>query len=88
MHHLTFITQEALYLVLIASAPPIVMSLVVGFIISVFQATTQIQEQTLTFAPKVLVVFGVLALAGTWIGAQLLRFTFQLFDRFPEMIGR
>ena len=88
MHHLTFITQEALYLVLIASAPPIVMSLIVGFIISVFQATTQIQEQTLTFAPKVLVVFGVLALAGAWIGAQLLRFTFQLFDRFPEMIGR
>lgn len=88
MHQLTFITQEALYLVLIASAPPIVMSLIVGFVISVFQATTQIQEQTLTFAPKVLVVFGVLALAGAWIGSQLLRFTFHLFDRFPEMIGR
>lgn len=86
MHHLTFITQEALYLVLIASAPPIVMSLIVGFIISVFQATTQIQEQTLTFAPKVIVVFGILALAGGWIGSQLMRFTFQLFDRFPEML--
>lgn len=88
MHHLTFITQEALYLTLIASAPPIVMSLLVGFIISVFQATTQIQEQTLTFAPKVIVVFGVLAIAGAWIGSQLLRFTFHLFDRFPEMLGR
>ncbi len=88
MHHLTVITQEALYLVLIASAPPIVMSLLVGFIISVFQATTQIQEQTLTFAPKVLVVFGVLAISGAWIGSQLLRFTFHLFDRFPEMLGR
>lgn len=88
MHHLTFITQEALYLTLIASAPPIVMSLLVGFIISVFQATTQIQEQTLTFAPKVIVVFGVLALSGAWIGSQLLRFTFHLFDRFPEMLGR
>jgi len=87
MHHLTFITQEALYLALLASAPPIVMSLIVGFVISVFQATTQIQEQTLTFAPKVLVVFGVLALTGAWIGTQLLRFTFHLFDRFPEMIG-
>ena len=88
MHQLTFITQEALYLVLIVSAPPVLMSLVVGFLISVFQATTQIQEQTLTFAPKVIVVFGVLARAGAWIGSQLLRFTFHLFDRFPEMLGR
>jgi flagellar biosynthesis protein FliQ len=88
MHQLTFITQEALYLVLIASAPPIVMSLVVGLIISVFQAATQIQEQTLTFAPKMVVVFGVLALGGGWMGTQLMRFTFHVFDRFPELIGR
>jgi flagellar biosynthesis protein FliQ len=88
VHHLTFITQEALYLTLIVSGPPIVLSLAVGLFISVFQATTQIQEQTLTFAPKLVVVFGVLAMGGTWIGSQLLRFTFQLFDRFPEMIGR
>ncbi len=86
MNQLTFLTQEALYLVLVASAPPIIMSLLVGFIISVFQATTQIQEQTLTFAPKVIVVFGVLAMAGPWIGSQLLRFTFHVFDRFPSLI--
>ena len=88
MHELTFITQEALYLVLVASAPPIVLSLVVGFIISVFQAATQIQEQTLSFAPKLIIVFGVLALAGGWMGSQLVRFTFHVFDRFPELIGR
>ena len=88
MHQLTFITQEALYLTLIVSGPPIMISLLVGLIISVFQATTQIQEQTLTFAPKLIVVFGVLAIAGTWMGSQLLRFTFHLFDRFPEMLGR
>lgn len=86
MHHLTFITQEALFLVLVASGPPVVMSLLVGFLVSVFQATTQIQEQTLSFAPKVVVVFGVLALAGAWIGHQLLRFTFQIFDRFPYLL--
>jgi len=86
MHELTFIVQQSLYLVLVASAPPVLMSLVVGFIISVFQATTQIQEQTLSFAPKVIIVFGVLALAGTWIGTQLLRFTFHVFDRFPYLI--
>ena len=88
MHQLTFVTKEALFLVLVASAPPVVMSLIVGFIIAVFQATTQIQEQTLSFAPKVVVVFGVLALSGAWIGSQLLRFTFHIFDRFPYMIGR
>ena len=86
MHQLTFIVQQALFLVLIASAPPVLMSLLVGFIISVFQATTQIQEQTLSFAPKVVIVFGVLGLSGAWIGTQLLRFTFELFDRFPFMV--
>jgi flagellar biosynthetic protein FliQ len=88
MHQLSYIVQEALYLVLIASAPPVVMSLIVGFIISVFQAATQIQEQTLTFAPKVVAVFGILALTGAWIGSQLVRFTFHVFDRFPEIIAR
>ena len=87
MHHLTFVTQQALFLVLVASGPPVVISLIVGFLISVFQATTQIQEQTLSFAPKVVVVFGSLALAGSWIGAQLLRFAFHIFDRFPAMVG-
>lgn len=88
MHSLTSITQEALYLVLIASAPPVIMSLIVGFMISLFQATTQIQEQTLTFAPKVVVVFGVLAATGPWIGHQLLRFTFHIFDQFPALIAK
>lgn len=88
MNSLTSIMQEALYLVLIASAPPVLMSLIVGFIISLFQATTQIQEQTLTFAPKVIAVFGVLAIAGPWIGHQLVRFTYHLFDRFPTLIAR
>jgi flagellar biosynthetic protein FliQ len=64
------------------------MSLLIGFLISLFQATTQIQEQTLTFAPKVIVVFGVLAMAGPWIGHQLVRFTFHIFDRFPALIAR
>lgn len=86
MTNLTYITQQALFLVVVASAPPVLMSLVVGFLISVFQATTQIQEQTLSFAPKVVAVFGVLALSGGWIGAQLLRFTFHVFDRFPALI--
>ena len=88
MEQLTFIVQEALYLTLVASAPPVLLSLIVGFLISVFQAATQIQEQTLSFAPKVVAVFGILALAGPWIGTQLLRFTFHVFDRFPYIVGQ
>jgi flagellar biosynthesis protein FliQ len=84
---LTYVVQQALILVLVASAPPIVLSLIIGFMISVFQATTQIQEQTLSFAPKLVITFGVLGLAGPWIGATLLRFTFHIFDRFPYLIG-
>jgi flagellar biosynthesis protein FliQ len=86
MQQLTVITQQALFLVLIASAPPVMISLLVGFIIALFQATTQIQEQTLTFAPKMVVVFITLAMVGPWIGYQLVRFTFHVFDRFPAII--
>lgn len=86
MHQLHSILQQALFLVLVVSAPPVLMSLLVGFVIAVFQATTQIQEQTLSFAPKVIIVFGVLALAGPWIGNQLVRFTFHVFDQFPALI--
>jgi len=87
MQQLTYIVQEALYLTLLVSGPPVLLSLMVGLMIAVFQATTQIQEQTLTFAPKVIVIFGVLALLGPWIGSTLMRFTFRLFDRFPALIA-
>lgn len=83
---ITSVTREALYLVLIASGLPVIISLIVGLAVAVFQATTQLQEQTLSFAPKLVVVFGVLALAGPWIGHQLLAFTLHLFDRFPAMV--
>jgi len=87
MHQLTYVVQQALILTLVVSGPPIILSLAIGFLVSVFQATTQIQEQTLTFAPKLVVIFGVLGLMGSWIGATLLRFTFHIFDRFPALIG-
>lgn len=87
MHQLTNVIQQALILVLVVSGPPILLSLVIGFIVSVFQAATQIQEQTMTFAPKLVVIFGVLALGGPWMGSMLLRYTFNIFDRFPALIG-
>lgn len=75
--------REGLLLVLVASAPPLLASMTVGLIVSVMQATTQIQEQTLTFVPKLVAVFISLAIAGPWIGEQLVRFTRVLYSGFP-----
>ncbi len=74
-NYLIQLMREGMLLVLVVSAPPLLTSMLVGLIISIFQATTQIQEQTLTFVPKLVAVFGSLALAGPWIGAQIVRFT-------------
>ncbi len=78
----------AMELALKVALPLLLVGLAVGLVISVFQATTQIQEQTLTFAPKMVAVFGILAIMGAWIGSQLVRFTFHIFDQFPVLIAR
>ena len=79
--------REALLLVLVLSLPPIGISMVVGLVISIFQAATQIQEQTLTFVPKMIAVFGLLAALGFWLLKQLVVFTQVLFEKFPEVVG-
>lgn len=86
MNQLTSIVQQGLSLVIMVSLPPVLMALMVGLIIAVFQATTQIQEQTLSFAPKLITVFGVLALMGPWMGSQFARFTILIFEQFPVLI--
>jgi flagellar biosynthesis protein FliQ len=74
------ILREALLLVLLLSAAPVLASMVVGFLISIFQATTQIQEQTLSYVPKLIAVFATLAIIGPWMLLQTVRFTTVLFD--------
>ncbi|MEM1347934.1 MAG: flagellar biosynthesis protein FliQ [Myxococcota bacterium] len=83
--YLLLIAREGLYLALIASAPPVLTSMFLGLFVSVIQATTQIQEQTLTFVPKLVGVFLSLAIAAPWIGAQLIRFTRLVFEGFPNV---
>lgn len=73
------VCRQALYLVLVVSAPAVAASLVVGVLVSVIQATTQLQDQTLSFVPKLLAVMLVLALSGGWMGAQVLRLTQALW---------
>ena len=81
------IVQEALLLVLILSAPGVLTALVVGLLVSVFQAATQIQEQTLAIAPKIVAVYGSLAILGLWMLREVMRFTGHLLAQ-VEFIGR
>jgi flagellar biosynthetic protein FliQ len=78
-------TREGLLLVLILSAPPLLASMAVGFVVGVVQAATQIQDQTLSFVPKLVVVLLVLAAMGPLLGAQLTRFAEALFLSLPTV---
>jgi len=80
----TSIGREALFLVLLLSAPLLGFALIVGVIISIFQAVTQIQEMTLTFVPKIIVTLLAMVLFGPWILRILLNFTSSLLINLPE----
>ena len=75
----TDVMRDALIRVLIVSAPVILVAMIVGLIISIFQATTQIQEQTLSFVPKLAAIFITLIIAGTFMIKILLEFTRHIF---------
>jgi len=83
---LTRLTAETLYLVLLVSGPPLLVALAIGLIIGLLQAVTQVQEQTLSFVPKLVAVATVLVVAGGWMGGQLLRFTDRLWRAIPELM--
>jgi flagellar biosynthesis protein FliQ len=73
------IAQDALMKVLYVSAPMLLLSLIVGLAISIFQATTQIQEQTLAFVPKILAVIAGIAVFGSWMLTTLIEYTKGIF---------
>ncbi|MGN1187340.1 MAG: flagellar biosynthesis protein FliQ [Lachnospiraceae bacterium] len=81
------IMREALFLVIKCAAPLLLVSLIVGLIISIFQTITSIQEQTLTFVPKVLAVFLTLMLVASWIGTNLTDFMSELWGSFNTLCG-
>lgn len=80
------VMRVSLYNLLIISAPILLSSMIVGLIISILQATTQIQEQTLTFVPKLIAVFAVLIILGPWILKKLMDYTIYIFNLLPQMI--
>lgn len=71
--------------VVMLSGPVLVVALVVGLVISIFQATTSIQDQTLTFVPKVLAILGTIAMLAGWIFSQLTAFTENLFSTISQI---
>jgi len=81
------IGQEALMVVLIVSAPMLGLGLAVGLAVSVFQATTSIQEQTLAFIPKIIAVFVAILIFGPWMLRIMVEFFSGIFIELPARIG-
>lgn len=81
------IAKEAIYTIIITGAPLLLISLVVGLVISIFQTVTSIQEQTLTFVPKILAVFVGLMLIGPWMMDVLSNFMTRLWSDFSVYLS-
>ncbi|MEZ4255798.1 MAG: type III secretion system export apparatus subunit SctS [Polyangiales bacterium] len=76
---------ESLYLLLLVSAPVLLVSVLVGLVVSLLQAMTQVQDQTLSFVPKLAAVALTLAVAGAWMGGELIRFTQATWAAIPGL---
>lgn len=81
------IAKDAIYNIILTSAPLLLLSLIVGLIVSIFQTVTSIQEQTLTFVPKILAVFLGMILFGAWMLNNLTTYITQLWSNFSQYIG-
>lgn len=79
--------RSAILQVLMMAAPILLVGMGVGLIVSIFQATTSIQEQTLTFVPKIAAILGAIILFGPWIFSSMVQFTVRLFSQIPGMGG-
>lgn len=80
------IMGQAVFQVLLMAAPMLGLGLLVGLTVSIFQATTSIQEQTLTFVPKIVVVLGSLVVFGAWMVNSMINFTMRIFGYIPDMV--
>ena len=79
--------QQALWMLMIVAAPILIVVLVVGVVISVLQAATQINEATLTFVPKIVAAVAVLAVAGPWMLTMLVDYLRQMLQMIPSMVA-
>lgn len=79
--------RQAMEVTLMLAAPMLLTALVVGLLVSIFQAATQINEMTLTFIPKLIGIFLVLVVAGPWMLTVMLDYMRQVFTSIPAMVG-
>ncbi len=84
--NVTTITRAALYTIIKCSAPMLLVSLVIGLAVSIFQTVTSIQEQTLTFVPKVIGIFASIMILGHWILNEIVVYTTELWNGFSLYI--
>lgn len=80
------VMKEGIETILILITPPLLVSLIAGLIIGILQAATQIHEQTLTFAPKIILTFLTLMLLGSWMLQKLIEYTQEILEKFMGMI--
>jgi flagellar biosynthetic protein FliQ len=81
------IAMQAMQLAIKVAAPILLVGLVIGLVVSVFQAVTQIQEQTLSFIPKIIGMAAVVVILGPWMLGQILTYTQQLYESIPTLIA-
>ncbi len=81
------ITNEAMKIALMLAAPMLMGALIIGILVSLFQAVTQINEQTLSFIPKILIIVAALVFFSPWMLETLTEFTRETFLRIPEMVN-
>jgi flagellar biosynthesis protein FliQ len=79
--------QQSLYMLLMIAAPLLLTVLVVGLVVSIFQAATQIHEQTLSFVPKIVAAVAVLVIAGPWMLTSLVEFLQRTLQSIPSVVG-
>ncbi|MFD2870578.1 flagellar biosynthesis protein FliQ [Kurthia sp. 3B1D] len=81
------IAERAITVVIMASGPLLLVALVVGLLVSIFQATTQIQEQTLSFVPKIIAVLLAIVFFGPWMLTKVVTYTKDIFENLTRYIG-
>lgn len=81
------LAEKGVWTVLIISAPLLLLALGIGLIVSIFQATTQIQEQTLAFIPKIVAVLLGIVFFGPWMLGRMISFTLDIFNNLTEFVG-
>jgi type III secretion protein S len=81
------LSYQALLLILILSGPPVLISMVLGLFVAIFQAATQIQEQTLSFVVKLLAVILTLFIMGSWLGEVIMQYANNIFTNFFHWRG-